>query len=114
MLGLRVGDPRYCGARVTMILRNRSSLRALSYHSSTPAPTPPLSLPPSLAIRDYWDLGKEGQKDNKYVVLVSFFPGEKNGRPRHPHTSARSFDSVRWTAAGGPSDARLGFLLSSR
>ena len=25
----------------------------------------------SLAIRDYWDLGKEGQKDDKYVVLVS-------------------------------------------
>lgn len=24
----------------------------------------------SLAIRDYWDLGKEGQKDDKYVVLV--------------------------------------------
>jgi hypothetical protein len=23
-----------------------------------------------LAIRDYWDLGKEGQKDEKYVVLV--------------------------------------------
>jgi TPM domain len=25
---------------------------------------------PGLAIRDYWDLGKEGQKDDKYVVLV--------------------------------------------
>jgi hypothetical protein len=23
-----------------------------------------------LDIRDYWDLGKEGQKDDKYVVLV--------------------------------------------
>merc|ERR1712176_470503 len=27
-------------------------------------------LTPGLAIRDYWDLGKEGQKDDKYVVLV--------------------------------------------
>jgi len=27
---------------------------------------------PGLAIRDYWDLGKEGAKDDKYVVLVSF------------------------------------------
>lgn len=26
---------------------------------------------PGLAIRDYWDLGKEGQKDDKYVVLVA-------------------------------------------
>ena len=26
----------------------------------------------SLAIRDYWDLGKEGAKDDKFVVLVSF------------------------------------------
>jgi uncharacterized membrane protein YgcG len=25
---------------------------------------------PGLAVRDYWDLGKEGQKDDKYVVLV--------------------------------------------
>mmetsp|Transcript_1717 Transcript_1717/g.2265 ORF Transcript_1717/g.2265 Transcript_1717/m.2265 type:complete len:255 (-) Transcript_1717:149-913(-) len=25
---------------------------------------------PGLAIRDYWDLGKDGQKDDKYVVLV--------------------------------------------
>lgn len=25
---------------------------------------------PGLAIRDYWSLGKEGQKDDKYVVLV--------------------------------------------
>lgn len=25
---------------------------------------------PGLAIRDYWDLGKEGEKDDKYVVLV--------------------------------------------
>eukprot|EP00568_Trieres_chinensis_P009616 CAMPEP_0183303786 /NCGR_PEP_ID=MMETSP0160_2-20130417/9099_1 /TAXON_ID=2839 ORGANISM="Odontella Sinensis, Strain Grunow 1884" /NCGR_SAMPLE_ID=MMETSP0160_2 /ASSEMBLY_ACC=CAM_ASM_000250 /LENGTH=239 /DNA_ID=CAMNT_0025466743 /DNA_START=68 /DNA_END=787 /DNA_ORIENTATION=- len=25
---------------------------------------------PGLAIRDYWDLGKEDQKDDKYVVLV--------------------------------------------
>lgn len=25
---------------------------------------------PGLAIRDYWDLGKEGQKDDMYVVLV--------------------------------------------
>lgn len=25
---------------------------------------------PGLAIRDYWDLGYEGQKDDKYVVLV--------------------------------------------
>ncbi|KAL3777274.1 hypothetical protein ACHAW5_006343 [Stephanodiscus triporus] len=25
---------------------------------------------PGLAIRDYWNLGKEGQKDDKYVVLV--------------------------------------------
>jgi hypothetical protein len=25
---------------------------------------------PGLAIRDYWDLGKENQKDDKYVVLV--------------------------------------------
>ena len=25
----------------------------------------------SLAIRDYWDLAKEGAKDDKYVVLVS-------------------------------------------
>ncbi|KAL7517169.1 hypothetical protein ACHAWX_002118 [Stephanocyclus meneghinianus] len=25
---------------------------------------------PGLAIRDYWDLGKEGAKDDKYVVLV--------------------------------------------
>lgn len=25
---------------------------------------------PGLAIRDYWDLGKEGQKDDKYIVLV--------------------------------------------
>jgi uncharacterized membrane protein YgcG len=25
---------------------------------------------PGLAIRDYWDLGKEGQQDDKYVVLV--------------------------------------------
>ena len=24
-----------------------------------------------LAIRDYWDLGKEGAKDDKFVVLVS-------------------------------------------
>ena len=23
-----------------------------------------------LAIRDYWSLGKEGQKDDKYIVLV--------------------------------------------
>mmetsp|Transcript_39067 Transcript_39067/g.94465 ORF Transcript_39067/g.94465 Transcript_39067/m.94465 type:complete len:221 (+) Transcript_39067:101-763(+) len=28
-------------------------------------------LTPGLAIRDYWDLGKEGQKDDKYVVLVA-------------------------------------------
>lgn len=27
----------------------------------------------SLAIRDYWDLGKEGAKDDKFVVLVSFW-----------------------------------------
>ena len=26
-----------------------------------------------LAIRDYWDLGKEGAKDDKFVVLVSFW-----------------------------------------
>lgn len=26
----------------------------------------------SLAIRDYWSIGKEDQKDDKYVVLVSF------------------------------------------
>merc|ERR1712232_1279524 len=26
---------------------------------------------PGLAIRDYWDLGKEGQKDDKYIVLVA-------------------------------------------
>ncbi|KAL7569284.1 hypothetical protein ACA910_016831 [Epithemia clementina (nom. ined.)] len=26
---------------------------------------------PGLAIRDYWDLGKEDQKDDKYVVLVA-------------------------------------------
>mmetsp|Transcript_15625 Transcript_15625/g.24298 ORF Transcript_15625/g.24298 Transcript_15625/m.24298 type:complete len:231 (+) Transcript_15625:98-790(+) len=25
---------------------------------------------PGLAIRDYWDLGKDGQKDDKYIVLV--------------------------------------------
>ena len=25
----------------------------------------------SLAIRDYWDLGKEGAKDDKFIVLVS-------------------------------------------
>lgn len=25
---------------------------------------------PGLAIRDYWDLGKEDQKDDKYIVLV--------------------------------------------
>uniref|UniRef100_A0A7S2UIY4 TPM domain-containing protein n=1 Tax=Attheya septentrionalis TaxID=420275 RepID=A0A7S2UIY4_9STRA len=25
---------------------------------------------PGLAIRDYWSLGKEGQKDDKYIVLV--------------------------------------------
>lgn len=25
---------------------------------------------PGLAIRDYWDLAKEGQKDDKYIVLV--------------------------------------------
>jgi len=25
---------------------------------------------PGLAVRDYWDLGKEGQKDDKYIVLV--------------------------------------------
>jgi uncharacterized membrane protein YgcG len=25
---------------------------------------------PGLAIRDYWDIGKEGQKDDKYIVLV--------------------------------------------
>jgi len=25
---------------------------------------------PGLAIRDYWDVGKEGQKDDKYIVLV--------------------------------------------
>eukprot|EP00581_Thalassiosira_minuscula_P018664 CAMPEP_0183732954 /NCGR_PEP_ID=MMETSP0737-20130205/39799_1 /TAXON_ID=385413 /ORGANISM="Thalassiosira miniscula, Strain CCMP1093" /LENGTH=244 /DNA_ID=CAMNT_0025966107 /DNA_START=9 /DNA_END=743 /DNA_ORIENTATION=- len=25
---------------------------------------------PGLAIRDYWDLGKEGAKDDKYIVLV--------------------------------------------
>lgn len=25
---------------------------------------------PGLAITDYWDLGKEGQKDDKYIVLV--------------------------------------------
>lgn len=25
---------------------------------------------PGLAIRDYWDLGKEGAKDDKFVVLV--------------------------------------------
>ncbi|CAJ1945407.1 unnamed protein product [Cylindrotheca closterium] len=28
-------------------------------------------LTPGLAIRDYWDLGKEGQKDDKYVVLIA-------------------------------------------
>ena len=26
---------------------------------------------PGLAIRDYWDLGKEGAKDDKFIVLVS-------------------------------------------
>jgi hypothetical protein len=32
-----------------------------------------------LAIRDYWDLGKEGQKDDKYVVLVvDQFGGKSN------------------------------------
>lgn len=25
---------------------------------------------PGLAIRDYWDIGKEGQKDDKYIILV--------------------------------------------
>lgn len=25
---------------------------------------------PGLAIRDYWDLGKEGQKDDRYIVMV--------------------------------------------
>merc|ERR1712127_1127309 len=25
---------------------------------------------PGLAVRDYWDLGKEDQKDDKYIVLV--------------------------------------------
>ena len=25
---------------------------------------------PGLAIRDYWSLGKDGQKDDKYIVLV--------------------------------------------
>jgi hypothetical protein len=29
-----------------------------------------LSTSTFIAIRDYWDLGKEGQKDDKYIVLV--------------------------------------------
>jgi len=34
---------------------------------------------PGLAIRDYWDLGKEGAKDDKYVVLiVDEFGGKGN------------------------------------
>lgn len=34
---------------------------------------------PGLAIRDYWDLGKEGQKDDKYIVLVvDQFEGRSN------------------------------------
>jgi len=34
---------------------------------------------PGLAIRDYWDLGKEGQKDDKYIVLiVDQFGGKGN------------------------------------
>ena len=34
---------------------------------------------PGLAIRDYWDLGKEGQKDDKYIVLVvDQFGGKAN------------------------------------
>ena len=34
---------------------------------------------PGLAIRDYWDLGKETQKDDKYVVLiVDQFGGKGN------------------------------------
>jgi TPM domain len=33
---------------------------------------------PGLAIRDYWDLGKDGQKDDKYVVLVVDTFGERS------------------------------------
>lgn len=34
---------------------------------------------PGLAIRDYWDIGKEDQKDDKYVVLiVDQFGGKGN------------------------------------
>jgi len=34
---------------------------------------------PGLAIRDYWSLGKEGQKDDKYIVLVvDQFGGKSN------------------------------------
>merc|ERR1712071_492936 len=34
---------------------------------------------PGLAVRDYWDLGKEGQKDDKYIVLVvDQFSGKGN------------------------------------
>jgi hypothetical protein len=36
-------------------------------------------LTPGLAIRDYWDLGKDGQQDDKYVVLVADqFGGKSN------------------------------------
>ena len=43
-------------------------------HADPPSPSP------SLAIRDYWNLGKEGQKDDKYVVLLSLFRRKTNAR----------------------------------
>lgn len=76
------GDPRYwrrAHDASLPILSNRfvsSRVIILLIHAHADPPSPS----PSLAIRDYWNLGKEGQKDDKYVVLVSFFRRKTNAR----------------------------------
>jgi TPM domain len=52
---------------------------------------------PGLAIRDYWDLGKDGQKDDKYVVMVVDSFGERS--------NALNFnvgDGVKFALPNGP------------
>jgi len=68
--------PRTPGESICFCIRQGSFLRRSLYHMSSKSTnitllSQNLGQTEGLAIRDYWDLGTETQKDDKYVVLVA-------------------------------------------
>merc|ERR1712071_625724 len=58
---------------------------------------------PGLAIRDYWSLGQEGQKDDKYIVLiVDQFGGKGNALNFNVGEGVKfALPNVFWTRLSG-------------